>query len=492
MRVWRIFTGSLLLVLLGMSRGNAQFVRVEPLKNDYPDGQNAPYAVQEQQVKDTSEGYLVVNHILVSGNKRTKTAIILRDLDLHPGDTLSLKHVRATLEERRQQLLNTSLFLSVNVFLKNQEGREADVAVEVIERWYIFPFPIFSLADRNFNVWWVEEKHSLQRVNYGVNIYHNNLTGNNDQLIFTFQNGYTRRYALTYNLPYFDKKLTQGLGFTIGYSQNHEVNYITDTNKLAFFKQEYFLKKVFSASVSYTYKKAIRFKHQVSLGYDFETVADTVLKLNPGFFPDNNTSQRYFELFYRFTYTGADSWAYPLHGFNISASADRKGFGILGKVNQTTFAFNAAQYWQLFDKTYAAAGLRGQLVVPFNQPYFIVRGMGYEEDYLRGLEYFVMNSDAFGILKTDLKREILAFKIRTYLLPRQFATIPIHVYLKAYGDLGYARGGYPDGSSLNNRLLYTGGVGLDIVSFYDIRLRIEYSFNQLGRNGLFLHTKSEF
>ena len=45
---------------------------------------------------------------------------------------------------------------------------------------------------------------------------------------------------------------------------------------------------------------------------------------------------------------------------------------------------------------------------------------------------------------------------------------------------------------LNNRLLYSGGFGIDILTLYDINLRIEYSFNQLGEKGLFLHNQSGF
>ena len=36
-------------------------------------------------------------------------------------------------------------------------------------------------------------------------------------------------------------------------------------------------------------------------------------------------------------------------------------------------------------------------------------------------------------------------------------------------------------------MLYTGGIGLDIISIYDVVLRIEYSFNQLNQNGLFVN-----
>jgi len=45
---------------------------------------------------------------------------------------------------------------------------------------------------------------------------------------------------------------------------------------------------------------------------------------------------------------------------------------------------------------------------------------------------------------------------------------------------------------LNNRILYTGGFGIDILTLYDLNFRFEYSFNQLGKNGLFLHTQDGF
>ena len=90
------------------------------------------------------------------------------------------------------------------------------------------------------------------------------------------------------------------------------------------------------------------------------------------------------------------------------------------------------------------------------------------------------------------KREVLAFRAHTRLLPDQFATIPVHVYLKAYSDLGYSFSHSPGTSQLNDKLLYTYGFGMDIVTFYDALLRVEYSFNQLGQKGLFLHFKSTF
>ncbi|MGH2645486.1 MAG: hypothetical protein ACRDE2_16160, partial [Chitinophagaceae bacterium] len=367
-----------------------------------------------------------------------------------------------------------------------------DLHVEVFERQYFLVIPMLSLADRNFNVWWVEEDRRLDRLNYGIQLYENNLTGKNDRLQLLLQNGYTRQYTLQYQLPYFDKNLKQGLGLIISYSHNREVNFESQDDKQAFFKQDYFLKQQFTFGANYTYKKAIRLVHKISLTYNVYKVKDTVLQLNPHFFPDNNPIQKYFELSYNFNYTGADVWAYPLRGFNVNASLVKKGFGILGKVNETSLAVDAAKYWAIFPKTFGEMEFLGEVHFPENQPYFLSQEIGYYNQYLRGMEYYVLESDRFGILRSTLKQNILALRVHSRLLPNQFSTIPLQVYFKIYGDLGYSYKANPGTSFLDNELLYTYGVGADIVSFYDAVLKVEYSINRLGEKGLFLHFKSTF
>jgi hypothetical protein len=41
-------------------------------------------------------------------------------------------------------------------------------------------------------------------------------------------------------------------------------------------------------------------------------------------------------------------------------------------------------------------------------------------------------------------------------------------------------------------MLYTYGAGFDVVTFYDLVLRFEYSVNQLGEKGLFFHIRNDF
>ena len=100
---------------------------------------------------------------------------------------------------------------------------------------------------------------------------------------------------------------------------------------------------------------------------------------------------------------------------------------------------------------------------------------------------------AAGILKTSLHKKIYGFILRNPFPSKTHDKIPIRFFLKLYGDLGYGYNTNPVMSNtLNNKLLRTWGIGLDIVSIYDFVFKIEYSFNQLGRNGLYLQSRNDF
>jgi len=54
--------------------------------------------------------------------------------------------------------------------------------------------------------------------------------------------------------------------------------------------------------------------------------------------------------------------------------------------------------------------------------------------------------------------------------------------------LGYVYSEKPlNSNKLSNTLLRTAGIGVDIISIYDFVFKIDYSVNQLGDKGLYLH-----
>ena len=72
---------------------------------------------------------------------------------------------------------------------------------------------------------------------------------------------------------------------------------------------------------------------------------------------------------------------------------------------------------------------------------------------------------------------------------KSLRSIPLKVFAKTYVNAGYSYN--PNTSQhynqLNNKMLYSSGLGLDIIAFADLIFKIEWSFNQLGQNAIYLH-----
>jgi hypothetical protein len=122
-------------------------------------------------------------------------------------------------------------------------------------------------------------------------------------------------------------------------------------------------------------------------------------------------------------------------------------------------------------------------------------GLGYSRRIVRGYEIYVIEGQNYILNKTTIKKRIFSRVYNINGMPiRQFRHLPISIYLKTYGDLGYVKNysNYEISSRMANKLLTGFGGGMDIVASYDAVLRLEYSFNGEGESGFFFHIKKEF
>ena len=87
--------------------------------------------------------------------------------------------------------------------------------IDLVERWYIWPYPILEISERNFNVWWDDFQSSnykdFSRFNYGVFLNIENFRGLNELLHIKFRKGFKEHYMLRYEVPYLNKLKSFGL-----------------------------------------------------------------------------------------------------------------------------------------------------------------------------------------------------------------------------------------------------------------------------------------
>lgn len=436
-----------------------------------------------------------VRRIEVVGNKKTKTALILREIQFKPGDSLPLAHLTQTLALAHDQVYNTTLFNEVTIAPIPIGASQIDVLVTVKERWYLYPIPQFQPIDRNLNEWLVKYKGDLSRVNYGIKLVDYNLTGRRDVLRIYLLDGYTRNIAFSYSQPFSSEALTSGFVVGAGYAQSREIAYQTSyNNKLQFYSNGHFVRSSWVFSAGYSIRKAIKTRHIFSATYTIAQINDSIVlpKYNPNYFQNASKAQSFIELSYNYRYSQVNNVAYPLTGVNAFATLSKRGLGFSGNLNLLAFEGSYARYHDFSKKWYGSLQWTGKIKLPFDQPYFNQRGIGYGDATLRGLEYYVVDAAAYMVLKSTLKKQIAAFRLPAPIRSSYVPHIPFTIFAKAFADLGYGYNHQKYPSYLGNKLLYTGGVGIDMVSLYDFHLKMEYSLNQLGQNGLFLQFQGGF
>jgi hypothetical protein len=218
-------------------------------------------------------------------------------------------------------------------------------------------------------------------------------------------------------------------------------------------------------------------------------VRDTVVKLNPNYYEGGSNNLQLLELTYRYDLNRVDNWNYPLTGKKIVAYGIARQ-GIKGMGFQGQIMLEAGYFKKLAPKTYFATIFRGRLTTPEKQPYVYKYAMGSNSEYVRGYEFYIIDGAHYGLVRADIKFELFNFTIRNF--PLNFlSVIPIRIYPKVFADAGFVTSNYPGNSFLNNRGLMGYGVGIDLVSTYDFKFRLEYAFNHLGQKDVFLHLNSE-
>ncbi len=440
-----------------------------------------------------------VKDIIIKGNRKTKEYIILREMQFKKGDSIPVAAINKELEQAKSQIYNTTLFSEIKLDYLVRSAYDIIVVVDLRERWYIYPVPQFKIVDRNFNEWIKTYGASLKRVNYGLKFVHYNLSGRRDQLRLYFLNGFSRDFSFSYNAPYSNKALSEGFVIGAGYSQKKELAYKTTfTDSLRFYTSDSlrskFVGSTFYVNAGYSMRRGFFNRHFFNISYSRQTVSDSVIlpKNNPNYFNNNSSSANIIELNYAWQYSNVNNVLYATKGKTAFAALSKRGLGFTGGINAFTVEAGLNRYFDLRKNWFSSFQLSGKIRLPFYQAYINQRGLGYGDTYLRGQEYLVIDGVATALAKSTLKKKLAEFKIKLPFKMRTLSYIPFTFFGKVYGDLGYAYNKPQFVSDLNNKLLYTGGFGIDLLTFYDLNLRFEYSFNQLGQKGLFLHTQGGF
>lgn len=436
---------------------------------------------------------LNIREITISGLHKTREYLVRRELTIHKGSSIRMPDLMQTLEDNEHRILNTGLFTSTEIEIKNLDLDSAfvDLSINLTESWYIYPAPLLEFLDNDINKWLYNYKLSLSKISYGLFLKHINLTGNADALTVYAQGGFTRKYSIDYYFPYLNKDETLGAGILFFHSQNRDLAYFNYENKLRFYHDEN--KELLSRTkfgFSLTYKPRLYWKYSLqNYGYWMRADQSVLQLLNPDFIPSNK--QFIHEITAAAEYDSRNIAPYPTAGQYFNLWLSRTGNLVNDKINLLQTGIYAGVYspinsqWSLSNTVSAVYNIdRGKT------PYFFTKSLGYGDESLRGYENYVMNGQDFAYTRNSVRLLLWnsSFLLNNFMPFKAYRTLPVRIYLTSNVDLGYVRDRfYFTDNSYVNRLLIGGGLGLDFVFYYNKLIRIEYSINHTGEKGLYLH-----
>lgn len=456
---------------------------------------SASSAQVQNPIDSTESKYVTIDNIFIIGNKKTKASIILRELSVKKGMLIYYPDLMKHLDTDQNKIYNTRLFNTVKVNTLDLSTDRVDIVIQVDERWYTYPIPVFKLADRNLNDWLRNQGGDFSRVNYGIKFTQFNLRGRNEKLRLSAQFGFTNNYYISYKIPYIDRSQKNGLEIRVGYRENKSTPYITEEHKQVFLTSEDIQFKETYSVITYTRRSQFYDFHDVTLEYNNSNISDTMNILNPRYFSNRETQQQYLALKYKFTKDKRDVAAYPLKGYRIQIELSKIGLGIYNELDIVDFRATHDRYLEIGEKMYFSIYTKAVVSSPDNQSYRLFPSLGRQQDFVRGYELYLIEGSSYALNKLSFKRVLFkGVKQMNPLKVKQFKSLPYALYLKTYFDMGFVDNfnEYEQNDRLTNRLIYGAGVGLDFVTFYDFVIRTEYSINDEKEHGFFFHFRKGF
>ena len=194
-------------------------------------------------LSQVAQAQITVSNIVLSGNTKTQNDIIIRELSFEKNVSYATGDLDKRIEKSKENLINLKLFNFVNINkIENKDSTE--ITIDVIEKWYIWPFPVFEISERNFNTWWKEfaanNYSDFSRLNYGVEFNWQNFRGRNELLKLKIRKGFKEHYLLGYEVPYFNKNKTIGINTNLQFFRRKKTHFSTEENKLTYIESDTF------------------------------------------------------------------------------------------------------------------------------------------------------------------------------------------------------------------------------------------------------------
>ncbi len=461
----------------------------------------------------------VVDTIFIAGNDHTKPFVIRQEFPFQEGDTLTME----SLTIAQQLTYNLQLFNLVNVSAKrftpfapvqiassdtilmrvyeigqskaDELGRPYTlVFIEVYERWFVFPQPIFDLRGVSLTQWL--KKPTMSNVNAGVAVFHTNLTGYKDRLTMSFGVGFDPFFRLSYFTPYLWSETRIGLGTSLVWRDLNNLALDTRTGGVA-----RFIQRTFSASISISDRLSTFDFIGASFGYTTLRVNEETKQAQPSATVSPDGVDRFPTLSFTYTHSRLDFNQCPTDGLYFSTRLVKVGLpNTQNKIDITRALLDFRIYRKILGDL--SLGFYNLSILSLNQPVPNHQRLFFGYDILlRGYTDRILEGDNLQLNTLELRYPIVPLQaVKLEFIPfERFKIFQYGMFLTAFLDAGNVwYNSRSTGFGLRqvqydfSKNKYGYGFGVVFVGGYEATARLDFAFNQQGRFQIVIENEISF
>ncbi len=392
----------------------------------------------------------VIDTVLISGNAKTKDYVILNEMTMRQGGVATYGGINFD----RSRIYSLGLFTRVDIQYDSL-GSVHFLLVDVGERWYLIPFPIFGFRDGD-----------PKRPYYGAGVLHNNVGGRNQKLYGSFSLGDNPSLNFSFLDPLFDHEYRLYAGGALSFNRVQNRSAIESALTGQFQEYHYNINGTLGKRLSLYQTLG------VNLGYQIVSVS----QYREGRTVSADGTDRYIYSTINYTYDSRDLAEYPSRGTLIGFGITKNGFGE-SSVNYTRYSADLRQFVPLplgftFGARAQSSVVSGGAVPTYGHAYF-----GYGER-IRG--YFKTVFEGEDILGSTIELRYPVFGPNTYNiqslpLPPEFTVWRFGISLAIFADAGTT---WYRGEKLTFNSFHSGyGGGIHFLLPYGYVVRVEYAWN---------------
>lgn len=447
-----------------------------------------------------------ISEYKLTGNKLTKDWYVIRELDFKIGDTLKTireghnvdfeqkrfipgdsSELSLRMTYSRENIINTNLFLTVDMSVEQIAGNEYRLVIVVTERHYWWLFPVVKLNAPNFNEWLRDP--DIKDVSMGLFFSHNNLFGISHQTSLVGYVGKSYAAAWGYKIPWIGKGKKTGLIFGAGYENLYTVEYGTYENKRQMLYESNSQQSV-RVGVTFNMRPGLYNYGTIKLNGNMIWISDSLYTLDSNYLAKGKKQNTSLSLYVDYAYDSRNSKSYPLVGNYLKVFVNKVGLGLISKdVDYFFYGIDFHFYQTILKKFYVAEMFKLENSSGENIPYYYELNMTYKKDFIRGYDLYTIKGDQMYYFRSNFKYELVAPNVKKAKPGQEeskFKNLQYAFYLNTFGDCGYVVNKFTENNPFNNKMLWSWGLGIDFVTYYDMVLRFEYAFTSEHTNGFFI------